>query len=59
MSDPVVDLFSHLAGQEIPGGCERCDAYQTVSAVAPGVWSLIVHHTTACPTWRARAAGAN
>lgn len=25
---PTLD-FSHLIGQQIPGGCDDCDAYQT------------------------------
>jgi hypothetical protein len=53
------DLFSQIEDQPIPGGCDACDAYQTVEAVAPGVHSLTVHHDDWCPFLRARKAGAN
>ncbi len=53
--------FGALAGREIPGGCDRCDAYQTMTEdhVLPGVWHLTVHHDDDCPAMRARKAGAN
>ena len=53
------DLFSQIEDEPIPGGCDQCDAYQTVVTVAPGVHSLTVHHDDWCPFLRAREAGAN
>jgi hypothetical protein len=55
----MTDFLSSLAGKEISGGCETCDAYQTVREVQPGIWSLTVHHDDDCPEWRARNAGGN
>ena len=51
--------FSSLAGQKIPGGCDCCDAYQTLEEVAPGIHTLTVHHDDDCPFLRARQAEAN
>ncbi|MGD0083560.1 MAG: hypothetical protein ABSD78_10230 [Acidimicrobiales bacterium] len=51
MSDSFVNLFGPLDGAEIPGGCDACDAYQTVGPVERGIWSLIVHHDDDCPVW--------
>lgn len=45
----LADLVGPLAGTRIPGGCYRCDAYQTVGPVELGVWSLTVHHDDGCP----------
>jgi hypothetical protein len=52
----VFDVFAPLAGKRIPGGCDRCDAFQTLNAVDPGVWSLTVHHDDWCPVLRAMKA---
>jgi hypothetical protein len=46
--------FSNLTGQEIPGGCDGCDAFQTVREEEPGVWVLVVHHDDDCRFYRAR-----
>jgi hypothetical protein len=47
------DVLASMAGQKMQGGCSRCDAYQTVSEVRPGVWSLKVAHDSWCPFLRA------
>lgn len=39
-----------LDGKRIPGGCDTCDAYQTIDAVEAGVWKISVHHDEWCPT---------
>lgn len=39
-----------IEGQEIPGGCDDCDAYQTADPVKAGVWTITVHHDADCPT---------
>jgi hypothetical protein len=53
------DLFEQIEDQPIPGGCERCDAYQTVSTVAPGVHVMNVHHDEWCPFLRSMEAETN
>jgi hypothetical protein len=57
--NPLEDLFSQIEDQPIPGGCDVCDAYQTVETLTPGVHSLTVHHDDWCPVLRARKADAN
>lgn len=58
MTRPPID-FDALAGQEIPDGCDQCEAYQTVESVSPGVWELTIHHEDSCPILRASRAGRN
>jgi hypothetical protein len=58
MNGPPLD-FSGVAGREIPGGCEQCDAFQVMTEATEGVWSLVVHHDDWCPFLRARKAEAN
>lgn len=43
-------------GTRIDGGCDHCDAYQTVSAdpALPGVIKITVHHDDWCPWWTSR-----
>jgi hypothetical protein len=55
----IDDLFDQIEDQPIPGGCDSCDAYQTVEAVVPGVHKLTVHHDEGCPVLRAMKAGAS
>lgn len=38
-----------LDGERIPGGCDFCEAYQTVTPVVSGVWNITVHHDEWCP----------
>jgi hypothetical protein len=56
---PLNDLFKKAAGKQIPGGCDLCDAYQTVEKQMPGMHVLTVHHDDWCPTLRALNAEAN
>jgi len=53
------DLFGQSENEPIPGGCDRCDAYQTVDELAPNVYGLTVHHDEWCPLLRAKTAGTN
>ena len=53
------DLFEQIEDQPIPGGCERCDAYQTVESPGPGVHVIHVHHDDWCPLVRRSAAETN
>lgn len=54
------DLFKRLEkGDQIPGGCDTCDAYQTIKTVKPGIHKITVHHDDWCPTLRAMNARSN
>jgi hypothetical protein len=55
----ITDLFASLAGQEIPGGCSECSAYQTVREEVPRIFRLLIHHDNDCPVLRAAKAGTN
>lgn len=41
--------FGRYDGDRVPGGCESCEAFQIVTPISPGVWSVTVHHDTGCP----------
>lgn len=56
---PLDNLFGALEEQPIPGGCDECDAFQTVETVSPGVHLLQVHHDDRCPVLRAMKAEDN
>jgi len=43
-----------LQGAKLPGGCEWCDAYQTVEPIRAGVWKITVHHDSDCQWLLAR-----
>ena len=62
MSD-VEDLFDQVEDEPIPGGCNRCDAYQVLTPDPDpnhaGIYYLTVRHDDWCPFLRARNAGAN
>jgi hypothetical protein len=45
----IAAILGPLDGREIPGGCDRCDAVQTVAAVVAGVWQVTIHHDPDCP----------
>jgi hypothetical protein len=50
----LADLFGPLDGTQVPGGCEHCNAYQTVTPIEAGAWRITVHHDSWCPflaTW--------
>jgi hypothetical protein len=53
------DLLKQFGEQPVPGGCDLCDAYQTIEEVIPGVHSLTVHHDDWCPFLRSRDAETN
>jgi hypothetical protein len=50
---PVGYLLDPLDGLEVPGGCDDCDAYQTVDATQRPVYRIAVHHDETCPAYRA------
>jgi hypothetical protein len=55
------DLFEQTEDQPIPGGCDRCDAFQTMTAdpAHDGIYHLTITHDDWCPFLRAREAGSN
>jgi hypothetical protein len=40
----LTNALGALDGARLPGGCEECNAYQTVRPVEAGIWSITVHH---------------
>jgi hypothetical protein len=50
-------VFAPLVGLQIPGGCDDCNAYQTVEKVDV-MWLIRVHHDRTCPWYAARRGGA-
>lgn len=48
-----IEFLDRLDGQRIPGGCEDCDAYQTVDTTQPPIYRITVHHDDTCPTYQA------
>lgn len=49
IQDDLARTFGPLDGARIPGGCEHCDAYQTVHPAHAGTWLIGVHHDDWCP----------
>lgn len=49
------DLAAAIGDQRIRGGCDDCDAYQTMSERSAGVFSVTVHHDESCPWLATRA----
>jgi len=47
----LAELFEALSGQRIPGGCDDCNAYQTMTQ-QDRIHVLTIHHDDTCPTWR-------
>jgi len=60
MNTPPID-FSALAGRELPGGCDRCDATQrmTQHPTIDGAWHLEVVHEDRCPALLSMKARSN
>jgi hypothetical protein len=59
MTDALGPFFESLAGQEVPGGCDQCDAIQVVTEATRGVWVLDIRHEDECPVLRVRKARMN
>ncbi len=51
----LTNMLGPLDGARVPGGCDACDAYQTVKPITAGVWNIGVHHDHDCP-WLAAVA---
>lgn len=45
------EVFRAMEGVRVPGGCEHCDAYQTIEANYWGsrIHRICVHHDDWCP----------
>ena len=48
-----ISSLEALAGRRFPGGCDDCNAYQTVRRCPNDAWGevyvLTVHHDDTCP----------
>lgn len=56
--NPAEAVLAALDGIRIDGGCEHCDAYQTIQANAlPGLAILHVYHDDWCPAHGAIGGG--
>lgn len=51
--DSLSALAAVLQCRRIPGGCDDCTAFQTMTQDGPGVYRLTVHHDDTCPSYRA------
>ena len=49
----TASVLDRLTGQRVPGGCDDCNAYQTV-VKQDGIYVLTVHHDSTCPYYIAR-----
>jgi len=45
----IAAILGPLDGAEIPGGCDTCNAHQTVHPVLAGVWQITINHDPWCP----------
>jgi hypothetical protein len=45
----LANVLGPLDGAQIPGGCDWCNAYQTVRAETAGFWHITTHHDDWCP----------
>lgn len=49
---PERSYLDAMTDRPLPGGCDDCDAYQTVTKTSDGVYVLAVHHDPSCPYYR-------
>jgi hypothetical protein len=54
-ASPLANVLGPLDGAKIPGGCDHCDAYQTVRPASALEWHIVVHHDDDCPWLAGRA----
>lgn len=58
--DAVARVLGPLDGARLPGGCDDCDAFQTVDpGSVAGVWINRVHHDEWCPVLARIRAGSS
>lgn len=48
-SSPLSSALDAMTGRRLPGGCDDCNAYQTVTQADQGMYVLTVHHDDDCP----------
>lgn len=53
------DLLGQIEDEPVPGGCPRCDAYQVLQVVGPGVFVMKVVHDDWCEEFRAMHSRSN
>lgn len=46
------EILQALAGHTIPGGCDHCQAHQTITDAGCSVHVLTVHHDDTCPVYK-------
>jgi hypothetical protein len=51
MTDNLRAMVNQLGAARIPGGCDHCDAYQTMDKDPdhPRIFHLRIHHDDWCP----------
>jgi hypothetical protein len=51
----IAEMIAPFIGKQIPGGCDYCDAYQTIEPIPgfedTGAWLNHIHHDDTCPWW--------
>lgn len=52
MSDFIAGLAAMLDNAHLPGGCDTCDAYQTLDDTHAPIYLLTIHHDDDCPTYQ-------
>src|SRR4051794_18535850 len=52
--NPAASYLDRMTDKRIPGGCDDCDAHQTVEKQDDGLYVLTVNHDETCPTLKAR-----
>jgi len=55
-----VTFFDDILGQEMPGGCDDCNAFTVVERGDTGIYQQTVHHDATCPfltQWKKDAGG--
>ena len=54
--EPII--LGQLEGENIPGGCSDCNAFQRFAKDEDGIWTLTTYHDNTCP-WLLARKGAN
>jgi len=50
--DVLTPLLADHVGAQVAGGCDDCDAYQTIDVSRAPVYLIRVHHDDTCPAFR-------
>jgi hypothetical protein len=46
---PLNSSLDGMTGRRLPGGCDDCNAYQTMTRAGGGLYLLTTHHDDTCP----------